>query len=266
MGNFITDSKPKYVRAIIYGRSGSGKTTIAASMADVCTTLLVSFHAQPQEVAGAYDNDKLVVYQIKDIIEFNDIYDYLYTGNKDNIFYKKLKGNKKPTEFGALILDGFSAMQQTYMQILLRDDLDDDYPVFKPSNKPISHMNDASDRHWGRLRNFTISLVNVLLTLDMHVITTSYERREYSEPVGKSRTRRHIATMPAVQGSGYDAYIGFADMLLNVKWDGNTSVAYIRQTKVIEADYRYSSNVTQDVLFNTNMLQLMGIEPIPDRE
>ncbi len=259
MGKFLSKDEPEYLRMIIQGNSNAGKTTLAASAGNVGDTLFLSYYSQPQVVVEDEYKFAFVPYRLDNIMDLNPIFDY-FGNNTKNLFYKQLKGRKLPLKYDFIVLDGLNILLQTYMQILLRPDLDDDKPIYRPTSEPIVHMNRARDVEWGSLLNFTNSLVRSLESLPMHVITTALSKELYT---GERASRRLVNTVPAIQGQGLNTYLSFANVLSHVKWDGKDSVLQIRQSKTVSASYRYRSAMPKDKVFliNTNMAQVMCLEP-----
>lgn len=258
--HFVTEDAPEKLRLCLYGDSNSGKTTLAATAADVGNTLLISFHAQPQVVAEKKYKFAFVPIKIDHITDITIIVEWLYDGSGS--FGSLLKSRKAPTEYEFVVFDGFTVLQRTYMQIILRKDLDDDIPVYTP-RPAIVHTEHPNKRHWGILALFTNEVTSTLYGLDKyHVIITCYETKVFDAPETMDAQPRLRGTHPDIQGSAINLLVGRSNVLARITWNGKDSVLRIRQSATVDASYRYGSKIpeTTSILTNTSIAQLMGLQ------
>lgn len=258
-GEFITKDKPEKLRLLLYGESGGGKTTFAATAADIGNTLLLSFHAQPQTVSENTYKHKLVVWKLNELTDLDVVMTWLHSG--EGSFGAMLKANKRPTNYKYIIFEGFTVMQRIYMQIVLRKDLVNDVPIYEPRTT-INHAGRASKREWGILAGFTDELTSSFYGLHKYnVIITCHEQRLYDPPETMNDAPKLTGIRPNIQGSGSNLIISRSNILARVTWDGKDSTLRIRQSKTVRARYDFSSKMplNKTILINPDMADLLCV-------
>jgi len=248
------------LRLLLYGGSSQGKTHFVATAADVGDTLLISYHAQPDNVAEREYKHKLVVWDLDELTQLDMIFEHLVEGK--GRFTQILKANKLPSKFKFVIFDGFSVLQATYLQIILRPDLKADKPKFDELYKVV-HQNRASIRDYGELLMFTNSIGGSFWSLandfNYNVIITAYERTERATPTVMGELGRVTAIKPAIIGSGINQMMGKSNVLARIEWDGQVSKLRIRQSKTIAASFRLNNVHTPktSILLDADIQTLM---------
>ena len=237
----ITKESKLKPRVIIYGNSGSGKTTFASTAANLGNTLLIAYKSQPQVVLYNEYKYNLTVYEVNTLDELNDILSWLYL--KRGKIQKEFEDANVNTEFEWVIMDGFTQAQFDYGAILVRDDLrNEDHPVWKPSKFSLTNLSTLEWPQYADLLNFSNSLTTHLWNLPYSVVVTCLERDG------------DIASL----GSGADLLMSGSNVLGRSVFDGKRHLLRIKQTPKINASYRYIGKHDKEVLVNATLKELIN--------
>lgn len=136
-----------YVKLMVYGRNGTGKTRFAASAPDV---LLIDINEKGTKSARHIKGPK--VYRVSHWEDMADIFWYLKAGEHP---YK------------SVAIDTLTQMQSLCMRFVLREEADRD-PTKDPSM--------PGRREWGKMGELMKPLLMSYRNLPMHVIFTAQER------------------------------------------------------------------------------------------
>lgn len=149
------DDLGPYVKALVFGPNGSGKTRFAAS-APKC--LIIDINEMGTRSAVGTGSKKLEVGSWQDI---GHIYWYLKAGNHP---------------FETVAIDTITAMHGLAMAFVLDEKEDRDPSAVK--DQPVQ-------RDWGRAGQLVSSMVWAFRNLDMHVVFTAQVRREKDQETGE---------------------------------------------------------------------------------
>lgn len=142
-----------YLKLVIYGRNGMGKTTFGAS-SDL-KTLIIDFNEQGTLSVRSRKN--VSVYRVQFWDEIDWIYWYLKAGKHD---------------YEVVVLDTVSSMAVIGMKWVLGDELSRD-----ASRDPIM----PDKRSWGKLGQLMQNQIYNFRNLPMHVVFTAHERNTTTE-------------------------------------------------------------------------------------
>src|SRR3990172_2763032 len=191
---------PQYARFLIYGRSGVGKTRLAASAPDV---LLIDINDQgTTSVRRDHDPD---VYAVEMWSELQDVFWYLSAGDHP---YK------------SVALDGATAMQNLCMKFILGDE----------ASRDASRDPDMPTRQaWGKLGELMKTQIVNYRNLPMDVIFTALQRSRVSGDGAEDEEGMTIgpACSPSVAGTLEAAvdiigYLVTREVILKKKETGKT--------------------------------------------
>lgn len=156
--------RPKVVRALVYGRSGKGKTRLVSSAPDV---LLIDVNDEGWDsVRKDYDPD---TFDVKYWQEINDIYWYLAAGDHP---YK------------TVAVDGVSALQNLCMKFVLGDE----------ASRDASRDPDMPSRPaYGKVGELMKTQITNFRNLPMNVVFTALER---NREIGEDEDDLEIETGP----------------------------------------------------------------------
>ena len=191
---------PQHARFLFYGRSGVGKTRLAASAPDV---LLIDINEQgTTSVRRDYDPQ---VYPVETWTELQDVYWYLASGDHP---YK------------SVALDGATAMQNLCMKFILGDE----------ASRDASRDPDMPTRQaWGKLGELMKTQIVNYRNLPMNVIFTALQRSRVSGDGAADEEEMTIgpACSPSVAGTLEAAvdiigYLVTREVILKKKETGKT--------------------------------------------
>lgn len=142
-----------YLKFLVYGRNGMGKTTFGAS--SKLKTLIVDFNEQGTLSVRSQKNVSVYRVQLWDEIDW--IYWYLRAGKHD---------------YEVVVLDTISSMAVIGMKWVLGDEVSRD-----ASRDPIM----PDKRSWGKLGQLLQNQIYNFRNLPMHVVFTAHERNTTTE-------------------------------------------------------------------------------------
>ena len=237
--SLLTSNSGLTPKIVLYGNSSSGKTTFAATAADLGNTLLISYKSQPQVVLGNEYKYPLTIYEVKSLNELNDILTWIYLRNGK--IEKELKDID--TNFKWIILDGFTQAQYDYGAILARNDLaNDDHPVWKPSKYSLTNLSKLEWPQYSDLLNFSNSLTTHLWNMPFPTIVTCLEKDGIVSSLG----------------NGADLLKAGSNILCRSSLKGDKHYLRIKGSNTVEASYRYLGKHDKEVLINSNIRELIN--------
>ena len=171
--------KPKDVKGdrgkwLIHGEQGSGKTTLASTIAECGKTLFVDLIGEKgtRGFAGASYEDNIDIVRPTSITQLDDLFWWLAAGDHDYV---------------AVILDSLTALQKMAMRYLL-DFEETSVREIRKGGKP------ASRQTWGQsldimtdTATFWYGLADEGLPQPMHVVMTSQTKFFENEDTGETR-------------------------------------------------------------------------------
>ena len=146
------------VTALIYGRSGTGKTTLAASIVDVDgvqpdTSRVLLLDVMEEGTDSIYERQNIDVFAVDDWADFVGVYYFL---------------KEYDHEYKAVIIDTVTQLQGLAMvEAKVRADLDKEDAMTK--------------RSWGFLSSMLTPMLLNYRNLPMHVVFVAQDRRDESE-------------------------------------------------------------------------------------
>lgn len=176
--------RSSWYNMLIYGDSGTGKTTLAGSADAVPAmrpVLVVDIEGGTESLKHSYPNVEVV--RVKSWKEMQVVYDALYDGDHD---YK------------TVILDSLTEIQKFNMNDIMsqviqkRPDLDPDVP---------------SMREWGKNLEQIRKFVRGFRDLEIHTIFTALAKTEKNEKTGIRTTK------PSLSGKMADEIAAFLDVV-----------------------------------------------------
>lgn len=174
------------LRMLIYGDSGSGKTTfIGSAMKCPSTSPLLVLNARGQPISLRYLDPRPLVLEIEAIKDFNAVYSWLFKDqNMDylkkldaNLFgmvtkYFKDVGSKR---FKSVAVDSITHVQRLAMDQIVGGTMPDN-PADVPTQTQI--------QHWGRTLALMTNFADRYFKLPLHVIMTALTRRDNIPALG----------------------------------------------------------------------------------
>lgn len=173
--------KSQYVKIIVYGRTGVGKTRFAATAPDV---LFIDAEAGTLSIA-----DKPIdVVTIQDFNQLDEIFDFL------------LKGDHK---YKSVVIDSLTEVQLKCMDNIIKSEVE---------RKPDRDPDVPTQQNWGKSFNQIRKLIRKFRDLPMNVIIVCEAKDDRDEETGI------IYTVPALPGQlankipGYIDIVGYMDL------------------------------------------------------
>lgn len=204
------EQEAMYLRMLVYGEPGSGKTWLGASAAlDELTapvlyieykSQVASLRSNPDYVA-AMEDGRLVILSLEEYEELNHVYTYLFT----------LGGDAKPApgsigelflEHGppkTLVVDSLTELQRA--EVMRR--------AGNTPNKFLTDVEAPQIQHWGQLLNQFTLLANKFYALPLHVVFMGLEDVDYGPRV-VGRAPQVTGYRLALQGSAQRQFPAYA--------------------------------------------------------
>ena len=177
--------KVEFLRLLVYGLPGAGKTWFAASGADdprASPTLVLDCWGQPVSLLTSsihrplLEAGKLHIWQLATYEDLLNVYDWL-TGKH----IPQLEG-LMPTKPKLVVIDSLTDLQQRELWYIVGGK----YP-----SRPIRNLPRAEIQHWGQILDTMTLLAQAFCELPMHVIVTCLEQPDVPSPT--MRTPRRLA-------------------------------------------------------------------------
>jgi hypothetical protein len=229
----------QYLRMLVYGEPGSGKTWLGASAAlDELTapvlyveykSQIASLRSNPEYVA-AMEDGRLVILSLEKYEELNHVYTYLFqhagcapaatvqTGGIGELFLEH--GPPK-----ALIVDSLTELQRS--EVMRR--------AGNTPNKFLTDVEAPLIQHWGQLLNQFTLLANKFYALPMHVVFLGLEDVDYAPRI-VGEAPKVTGFRLALQGSAQRQFPAYALTVMRLERAPRNSQAYaVGNTKAIRA-------------------------------
>lgn len=170
-----------FLKMLVYGRGGMGKTSFGASGAKLAgmKTLMIDFNEQGTVSIKRHPNTKVFR------VEYWDELDWIY-------WYLKVKKH----DFKVVVLDTVSSMAVLGMKWVLGDEVSRD-----GSRDPLM----PDKRHWGKLGELMKTQIWNFRNLPMHVIFTAHERTQIDEDEDENIT---VEVVPSISPAPRETLIG----------------------------------------------------------
>lgn len=183
--------KAPYLRMLVYGDSGSGKTTFLGTAMQCKETFpLLVLNARGQPISLRYLKHRPLVLEIETIKDFNVVYTWLHGGqNMDQL--KKLDAGLHEvieryflamsdatvlvSKFKSLAVDSITHVQRLAMEQIVGGTM--------PAN-PATVPTQTQIQHWGRTLALMTNFADKFFQLPLHVIMTALTRRENIPAMG----------------------------------------------------------------------------------
>lgn len=197
----------KYVKLLVYGNSGVGKTVLAGSDEKV---LFIAPEddgtISAARFSGVRGTDKWPVNTWHDIVE---AYNYLYEQTEEG--YEGDEDEPPGIPYNWIIIDSLSEMQEKAMLAILKDAKDEN---------PERDIDIPEIQNWQKYYNMFTRMVRAFNGLPVNVLYTALSRQETDENAEDFLT-------PDIQGKGYQLSQKVASLM--------TSYGYMKVvTKVVE--------------------------------
>lgn len=239
-----------YFRVLIHGRQGTGKTTLASTIAEVGPTLFIDLVGEKgvRSIKGATYTKNIHVIRPKSITDLDDIYWGLAEGGHG---------------FKAVIIDSLTSVQKMAMRYIMGYD-ETAVREIKQGAEP------ATMRHWGQtldIMNDTATFFYGLADADredpMHVIMTSQTKFKEDQETGE------VVRTPDVQKGAHSAvmatpdYIFYTDVEQNMDALGDDSLPPVRHIVRFGANPEYMTKGRIPVNLRGKVPPVLGREHPP---
>jgi len=229
-----TPTRERYLKMLVYGPYGAGKTYFAGTAADAegfGDVLVLDAEAGSLTLA---DRTNVDVVRITDFSQFARVYDFLrvhrkYVREGNDAKLKELQkkfapGIKKLRRYNTVIIDSITEVQKFCMYKLLGAEIGEVQLDMEPSNPDWGV--------WGKASEMMRRLIRTFRDLDVHVIFVAAEQEKEDE---LKRTRY----MPALPGKLAKEAQGFVDVVgyLRVhQIGGEQHKSYMRRLYLLPTD------------------------------
>lgn len=247
MAGIVTKENNKNLlpRIVLIGEPGSGKTTLAATSANLGNTLLISYNSQPQVILSNTYKYQLTPWRVNSIPEVNDIANWLASPKSQPKIQKQFEEAGVDTNFQWVILDGWSNIQAEYAMVLARNDLKElDKPIWKHGTNSLTNLTRFTYDEFGELLLFSNSLTQHFSSLPFNLIVTTLEGNG------------GILSM----GSGDELLLSMSNVLARCQWNGSKSLLRISAGGGWNCSYRYFGKHDKQVLTDTTIGKLLFME------
>jgi len=220
----------KYLRLLVYGEPGTGKTWFGASAAlDTVSApvLFLEYRAQigslrsNPDFVKAIDEKQLVILQLDKYSELNYVYTWLSQGCPENQNFDELFDAPPKT----LVVDSLTELQRSEVMRISGNQ----------ANKFLTDVDAPQIQHWGQLLNQFTLLANLFYKLPMHVIFIGLEDVDYGpRNVGEAPTIQGYRL--ALQGSSQRQFPAYAMTVMRLdRGPRGSNVHCIGYTKAVRA-------------------------------
>lgn len=193
--------QPHFIKALVYGYFGAGKTFFAGTASD---------HEEMQPVLLARAEDGALTIRGKDAM----VTPRIDTMAKFDEVFNNLANKRKGWEFNTVILDSGTALLQTCLEEVVERNA---------SGDPSKSTDRISIRDFGDANFMMRKRIRQLFMLPMHVIVTALVREEYNTSDPETRLKRGpVMCSPDFTPKLRDQVMAFADFVwhIHAKSDG----------------------------------------------
>ncbi len=192
------DLDMSFLKLLIYGAPGSGKTYTSATAAqcvDSAPALMLTASGNPQSVR--FMNPRPHIIELEKLTDLNEPYDFLSTGQDPR--HPFAVDFKLTPPYKTIIVDGISEVQRFSVRTVTGGG----EGFFEPGNIPPK----MERQHHGAVLGQMLNFANLYFSLDMHVIMTCLE---WSRQEGQNGP---INYLPLLWGQSVDQVPGYALMV-----------------------------------------------------
>lgn len=224
------EEEAQYLRLLVFGEPGMGKTWLGASAAlDPISApcLFIEYRSQVASLrsnpafAEALDDGRLVILQLSEYKELNRLYSWLFQGYGSNKNFDDLFPEAPKT----VIIDSLTELQRAEVMRIAGN----------VPNKFLRDVEAPEIKHWGSILNEFTLLANLFYKLPYHVIFAGLEEVDYgSRKVGESPPISGYRL--AMQGSSKRQFPAYALTVMRLERAPRNSPAFnVGHTQSIKA-------------------------------
>lgn len=234
------DTTATYIKALIYGPYGAGKTTFAASAVDVPEMQRVLF-IDAESGSMSLSGLDLDVIRINKYSQIARIYEFLrlhvrYRDSNDNEKLMELQtrfrggtGKEEPKRYNTVVIDSLTEVQKYCMYSLLNIE-------FSSGNVRLDNVVDTPQfKEWGEAAEMIRLLIRSFRDLPMHVIFVCSEQEKDDD--NKVIRRPNLPGKLAGESQGFFDVVGYIRSLATD--DGTARRLYLRAGTNFVAKHRF---------------------------
>ena len=239
-----TPTRQRYLKMLVYGPYGAGKTYFAGTAADADgfgDVIVLDAEAGSLTLA---DRDNVDVVRIKDFSQFARVYDFLrlhqkYVQEGNDAKLKELQkrfapGIKKLRKYKTVVIDSITEVQKFCMYKLLGTEIGEVQLDVEP-NSPDWGV-------WGKATEMMRRLIRTFRDLDMHVIFVAAEQEKEDE----LKRTRYLPALPGKLAKEAQGFVDVVGYLRVLQIGADQHRAYLRRlyllpTEKFDAKDRYHS-------------------------
>lgn len=180
-----TSEKENYLKLIVYGAGGSGKTTFASTFDEALSperVLILESAGNPQIILGK-DPAPWVI-SLERSTDVDELYGFLQAGQPEKHILRGKLGIPPDVRFGAVAIDTLTDLQR-----VIKDE------VVSAGSRPMA-IRAPKIQEWGEITAKTVQVVRLFLMLPMHVIFTCQEKSDMDAFANS------VEYNPFIQGQG----------------------------------------------------------------
>lgn len=201
----VLELEAQYLRLLVYGEPGTGKTWLGASAALDDTTapcLYLEYRAQIASLRSnakymeAMKDGRLVILSLDEYSDLNHVYTWLFRGHGSNDSFDNLFPNGPPK---TVVLDSLTEIQRAEVMRI-------------SGNIPGKFVRDVERpqiQHWGSLLNQFTLLAHLFYQLPYHVVFMGLEAVDFASKVA-GEPDRAVGYRLALQGQANRQFPAYA--------------------------------------------------------
>lgn len=217
-------AQKKTLRALVYGKPGSGKTTFVGSAAlDKRTTpvLHIDYSGNPESIEAQQQLPDVI--RLQELSELNAVYDWFFNGQPTKHPMVE-KGGLTPG-YKTLVFDGVTGMQRRSFNLMLGVDR------YKPGDQqPLAD--------WTHYRSVLAQMIAIASAFyqtlpDVHILMTALQHEEtrYKVAGDKSMENAYIFSEPGLQGQAVTELPGEALLVMRFAHKSQVDLSLANQLK-----------------------------------
>lgn len=222
-----------YLRMVLYGNSGIGKTRFMATLED-CAEAYPAIILDIEKGTGSLAGTDLDIVEVDTTKSLNDMYEYL----KNDTYYK------------TVVIDSLSQVHANLLLDLIKENND--------SGRRQSYQKDALElQDYNKALNQLTAIIRNFKTLKKHLILTCLAREEANPKEGTVRMPELAGKLANTIGQYVDAVI-----YLTKDSEGNR-LAVTQETKITRAKFRVGKDKDKSTpasVINPTMAKLLAIK------